>query len=130
MFLCTCAWKALSTLSTISLPPCRLRRHPPFQGWIVFSGGLRPPNRQPSLDREGVDEVDGWDDRCFFFTCGCKALSAIKHQSSPHRFAEPPFQGWLFQFTLRMEGLSYFVIYYDRWPPSPPLAELPPMGDA
>ena len=26
------------------------------------NGGQRPPTAQPSLAREGVDEVDGWDD--------------------------------------------------------------------
>jgi hypothetical protein len=58
----------------------------------------RPPDGQPSLDREGVAAGDGWDDEWMICICD-SAVSVGLYQSSPHRFAEPPFQGWLFRFA-------------------------------
>ena len=57
------------------------------QGWNP--GGHRPPFGQPSLDREGVDEVDGWDDLCLFAHVRKKLIHHFKHQSSPLPSASP-----------------------------------------
>ena len=90
--------------SSNRLAPFSASRSFPRRGRFSICG-LRPLYRQPSLDREGVDEVDGWDDGWVICICD-SAVSAGLHQSSPHRCAEPPFQGWLFWRLCRREDLG------------------------
>ena len=57
-----------SVVSYVTLMVCELAS--PRGSWLrsrlkgqgMGNGGRRPPDGQPSLDGEGVDEVDGWDD--------------------------------------------------------------------
>ena len=40
-------------------------------------GGQRPPDGQPSLDREGVSEADGWDDEWMICICDSAVSTGI-----------------------------------------------------
>ena len=53
----------------------------------------RPPNSQPSLDREGIAAGDGWDDEWMICICD-SAVSVGLYQSSPPPLrGAPPFKG-------------------------------------
>ena len=62
-------------------------------GGTMEIGGRRPPDGQPSLDREGVAAGDGWDDEWMICICD-SAVSVGLYQSSPPTAARsPPFKG-------------------------------------
>jgi len=121
--------------SSNRLAPFSASRSFPRRGRFSICG-LRPLYRQPSLDREGVDEVDGWDDGWVICICD-SAVSAGLHQSSPTAARSPPFKGgfslaasrpggqappggsWLRSRLRGENNLAGFIIFMPATAPSP-----------